>query len=187
MAINVESLQGSGDYYLSTKIIGTTAHLAAEAVLNRADVLLAISCRWFDDCTFTYDGLQQRADGASFLLRFPAAAGLTYKFAAVLQAGLQSGTHLRLAISPDGSIGTASTERGQPGQGDEVCVGLGRIVALCHQTHPFYTRFASIFGTSKTETTMRPNPRCTAGSRRRGCCWRPARTRASQTAAILPR
>jgi hypothetical protein len=59
--------------------------------------LLAIFCRWFDDCTFTYDGLQQRGDGASFLLRFPAAAGLTYKFLAALQAGVQSGTHLRLS------------------------------------------------------------------------------------------
>ena len=106
---------------LARKIIGTTAHLAAEAVLNRADVLLAIFCRWFDDCTFTYDGLQQRADGATFLLRFPAAAGLTYQFLAALLAGQQSGTHLRLAIYPDGAVGTASAARGQPGQGDDVC------------------------------------------------------------------
>ena len=54
-------------------------------------------------------------------LRFPAAAGLTYQFLAELQAGLQSGTHLRLSISPEDSIGTASTASGQPGQSDEVC------------------------------------------------------------------
>ena len=132
--INVESLEGEGDYHLSAKIIGTTAHLAAAAVLNRPDVLLAIFCHWFDDCTFTYDGLQQRGDGATFMLRFSAAAGLTYKFAAALHAaGPQSGTHLRLAIFPDGSVGTASTASGQPGQSDEVCVGLGRIVALYHR------------------------------------------------------
>ena len=54
-------------------------------------------------------------------LRFPAAAGLTYQFLAELQAGLQSGTHLRLSIFPEDSIGTASTASGQPGQSDEVC------------------------------------------------------------------
>jgi hypothetical protein len=119
--IHIESLEGSGDYHLEAKVIGTTEHLAAEAVLNREDVLMAIQCQWFDDCTFEYDGLQMRADGASFLLRFPAAAGLTYKFSVALQKDQQSGTHLRLAIFPQDSIGTASTGSGQPGQTEGVC------------------------------------------------------------------
>jgi hypothetical protein len=93
---------------VDAKIIGTTEHLAAQAVLNRPDVLLTISCRWFDDCSFDYDGLQQRADGASFLVRILATAGITYKFLTTLQSG--SGTHLRLAIYQPDSIGTAATD-----------------------------------------------------------------------------
>jgi hypothetical protein len=162
--IKVGSLEGEGDYHLSAKIVGTTAHLAAAAVLNREDVLLAIFCQWFDDCTFEYDGLQQRGDGATFLLRFPAAAGLTDKFAAALPAaGAQSGTHRRLAIFPDGSVGTASSSSGQPGQGDEVCAGLGRIVALYHRASSFY-QARKIMGASISETTMRPNPRSAASA-----------------------
>ena len=35
-------------------------------------------------------------------------------------------------------------------------------MSLCTIAHPFYTKFASIFGASLSETTMRPNPRWAA-------------------------
>ena len=55
-----------------------------------------------------YSGMHMRADGASFLLKFPAAAGLSYRFSAVLNAG-SAAAHLRLAIFPPEAIGTASS------------------------------------------------------------------------------
>jgi hypothetical protein len=47
-------------------------------------------------------------------------------------------------------------------------------LSLCTTAHPFYTRFANIFGTSFSETTMRPNLRWTSAP---ACCgrWRPGR------------
>ena len=58
ITVQVESLQGAGAFHVDAKIIGTTEHLAVQAVLNRPDVLLTIRCRWFNDCSFDYDGLQ---------------------------------------------------------------------------------------------------------------------------------
>eukprot|EP01052_Picozoa_sp_SAG31_P027801 SAG31_NODE_2633_length_5345_cov_70.416317_2_plen_781_part_00 len=49
-----------------------------------------------------------RADGASFLLKFPAGAGLTYQILAVLKDG-SAAAHLRLAIFPPEAIGSASS------------------------------------------------------------------------------
>eukprot|EP01052_Picozoa_sp_SAG31_P049005 SAG31_NODE_10530_length_1127_cov_4.018482_1_plen_164_part_10 len=49
-----------------------------------------------------------RADGASFLLKFPAAAGLTYHFSAVLHED-SAAAHIRLAVFPPDVIGTASS------------------------------------------------------------------------------
>eukprot|EP01052_Picozoa_sp_SAG31_P021467 SAG31_NODE_1662_length_7590_cov_24.800828_4_plen_765_part_00 len=48
-----------------------------------------------------------RADGASFLLKFPAGAGLTYQILAALKDG-SAAAHLRLAIFPPEAIGSAS-------------------------------------------------------------------------------
>ena len=33
-------------------------------------------------------------------------------------------------------------------------------MSLCTTAHPLHTRYTKIFGTSVSETTMRPNPRC---------------------------
>eukprot|EP01050_Picozoa_sp_SAG11_P017933 SAG11_NODE_2642_length_3138_cov_2.834814_2_plen_774_part_00 len=55
--------------------------------------------------------MHMRADGTSFLLKFPAGAGLTYKILAVLKAG-SAAAHLRLAIFPPEAIGSASTSAG---------------------------------------------------------------------------
>ena len=49
-------------------------------------------------------------------------------------------------------------------------VGLGRIVASYYRSSILYIIFTDKFGTSISETTMRPNPRC---CRR---CWRAAPT-----------
>ena len=57
--IKVKALQGQGDYHLSARIVGTTARLSREAVLDR-NVLLAMECRFASDCTFRYDGLEMR-------------------------------------------------------------------------------------------------------------------------------
>jgi hypothetical protein len=77
-------------------------------VLNRENVLLTTECA-FRDCTFRYEEMEMRADGSSFLLRFPAAAGLTYRFAATLQSGA---SFLRLAVFAPESIGSASDPGG---------------------------------------------------------------------------
>jgi hypothetical protein len=141
--VHVESLEGSGNFHLKTEIIGTTQHMAAEAVLNHPPTSLVVNCHWYDDCTYHYNEEEMRADGASFLLRcankingvaicgagilhsdtvcivrrsFPAASGLTYQFSTMLKPSLQNGTHLRMAIFPPDSIGTASTDSGKPGQ-----------------------------------------------------------------------
>ena len=49
------------------------------------------------------------------------------------------------------------------GPGDEgwlgVGLGLGRIVADVRHTHPLYTRITNIFGASRSQATMRPDPR----------------------------
>eukprot|EP01052_Picozoa_sp_SAG31_P030125 SAG31_NODE_3063_length_4730_cov_6.014900_2_plen_851_part_00 len=49
-----------------------------------------------------------RADGTSFLLKFPAGAGLTYRILAVLKED-SAAAHLRLAIFPPEAIGSASS------------------------------------------------------------------------------
>jgi hypothetical protein len=68
--INVQSLEGSGNFHLKAEIIGTAQHMAAEAVLNHPPTLLGVDCHWFDDCTYHYNENEMRADGASFLLRY---------------------------------------------------------------------------------------------------------------------
>eukprot|EP01052_Picozoa_sp_SAG31_P034251 SAG31_NODE_3976_length_3702_cov_6.141549_2_plen_852_part_00 len=79
-------------------------------VVDAAALSLKVCCRGtrFDDAEFRYSGMHMRADGASFLLKFPAAAGLSYRFSAVLNAG-SAAAHLRLAIFPPEAIGTASS------------------------------------------------------------------------------
>eukprot|EP01052_Picozoa_sp_SAG31_P009682 SAG31_NODE_514_length_14714_cov_78.431269_2_plen_764_part_00 len=49
-----------------------------------------------------------RADGTSFLLKFPAGSGLTYQILAVLRED-SAAAHLRLAIFPPEAIGSTST------------------------------------------------------------------------------
>ena len=79
-------------------------------VVDAAALSLKVCCRGtrFDDAEFRYSGMHMRADGASFLLKFPAAAGLSYRFSAVLNAE-SAAAHLRLAIFPPEAIGTASS------------------------------------------------------------------------------
>eukprot|EP01052_Picozoa_sp_SAG31_P025050 SAG31_NODE_2171_length_6265_cov_3.765326_6_plen_81_part_00 len=60
-------------------IIGTTARISREVVLNRP-VLMQIECRFFDDCTYRYSGLEMRGDGSSFPLKFKPTGGFTYNF-----------------------------------------------------------------------------------------------------------
>jgi hypothetical protein len=56
--------------------------------------------------------------------------------------------------------------------------GGRRARSLWTAAHPFYTRFTNIIGTSRSETTMRPNPRCAGGCRAppasRASVWPPA-------------
>ena len=49
-------------------------------------VLLQTDCRFFDDCTFRYDGLEMRGDGSSFALKFEPTTSFTYNFTATLRA-----------------------------------------------------------------------------------------------------
>eukprot|EP01052_Picozoa_sp_SAG31_P072418 SAG31_NODE_31393_length_368_cov_2.390335_1_plen_60_part_10 len=44
------------------------------------EILLAIECRMFDDCTYRYNGVEMRGDGSSYELRFRPTAGMTYSF-----------------------------------------------------------------------------------------------------------
>eukprot|EP01052_Picozoa_sp_SAG31_P047527 SAG31_NODE_9553_length_1259_cov_4.305172_1_plen_158_part_10 len=131
MDVAVTALEGSGSYHLQAEIIGTAGRLAKQAILGR-EVPLQIEQRWydhrllysaglwslidfcssrFDDAEFRYEGTHMRADGTSFLLKFPAGAGLTYQILAVLKAG-SAAAHLRLAIFPPEAIGSASTSAG---------------------------------------------------------------------------
>ena len=57
--IKVEALEGNGTYHLGAHIVGTTERLSREAILNRK-VLLATECRFADDCTMRYAGLEMR-------------------------------------------------------------------------------------------------------------------------------
>ena len=115
MNIAVTALEGRGPYHLQVEIIGTAERLAAEAILGR-EVPLIIECRWYDDCEFRYASMHMRADGSSFLLQFPAGAGLTYQFSAALKEDSQA-AHVRLAIFPPEAIGSASNT-GSPSQSD---------------------------------------------------------------------
>eukprot|EP01052_Picozoa_sp_SAG31_P029471 SAG31_NODE_2932_length_4897_cov_9.890163_1_plen_1249_part_00 len=83
---------------------------ASPLVVDAAALLLKVCCRGtrFDDAEFRYSGMHMRADGASFLLKFAAGAGLSYQFSAVLNAE-SAAAHLRLAIFPPEAIGTASS------------------------------------------------------------------------------
>ena len=75
---------------------------------------------------------------------------------------------------------------------------LGLALSLCTTVHPLHTRFTDIFGTSISETTMRPNPRRTphstarrslarSSTSRRRCPTRPApRMRRPQQPCYLP-
>eukprot|EP01052_Picozoa_sp_SAG31_P042665 SAG31_NODE_6846_length_1871_cov_1.184537_1_plen_138_part_10 len=112
--IDVEALEGAGDYHLEARIIGTTQLLAREAILSRP-VLLQIECM-FRRCTFRYDGLEMRGDGRSFPLKFTPTAGFTYYFNASLResgAGEPDAAHLSFAIYPPESI-TTTDEFGSP-------------------------------------------------------------------------
>ena len=61
-------------------------------------------------CLASDDDMEMRADGSDFLLRLPAVAGITYNFDTSLRSG--SAAHMRLAIFPPDSIGTASRSTG---------------------------------------------------------------------------
>eukprot|EP01052_Picozoa_sp_SAG31_P044677 SAG31_NODE_7878_length_1575_cov_2.176829_3_plen_85_part_01 len=61
--------------------------------------------------------MHMRADGTSFLLKFPVGAGLTYEFSAALH-GDSAAAHLRLAIFPPEAIGSASSTGAA---GDSAC------------------------------------------------------------------
>eukprot|EP01051_Picozoa_sp_SAG22_P013312 SAG22_NODE_1476_length_4329_cov_2.702128_1_plen_560_part_00 len=112
--IDVEALEGQGPYHLQADIIGTTEMLSREAILNEP-VLLQVDCRFFDDCSFRYDGLEMRGDGSSFTIKFKPTAGFTSVFGASLHDAAGTGVHLRLAIYPPDSISTTD-EFGTPGQ-----------------------------------------------------------------------
>ena len=74
--IDVNALEGNGTYHLEANIIGTTAQLSREVILNRP-VFLLMGCNFFDDCAFRYGGLTMRSDGSSFPLEFTPTAGFT--------------------------------------------------------------------------------------------------------------
>eukprot|EP01051_Picozoa_sp_SAG22_P005321 SAG22_NODE_312_length_12614_cov_4.783540_9_plen_2027_part_00 len=107
--IAVAALEGEGDYHLEANIVGTAARLAPEAIVYShnssgvREVLLLTECRWFDDCTYRYHGVEMRGDGSSYELRFHPTAGMTYSFRVHLKDG-SAATHIRLGIYPPDSI-----------------------------------------------------------------------------------
>eukprot|EP01052_Picozoa_sp_SAG31_P009570 SAG31_NODE_505_length_14757_cov_20.172943_15_plen_1119_part_00 len=109
MDIDVNALEGAGDYHLQARIIGTTERLSREVVPNRP-VLLQIECRLFDDCTYRYSGLEMRGDGSSFPLKFSPIGGLTYNITVALRNTTGSAAHLGFAIYPVESISVGGVE-----------------------------------------------------------------------------
>eukprot|EP01052_Picozoa_sp_SAG31_P025793 SAG31_NODE_2285_length_6011_cov_5.276556_6_plen_680_part_00 len=67
------------------------------------EILLAVECRMFDDCTYRYNGVEMRGDGSSYELRFRPTAGMTYSFQVHLKDGSDA-THIRFSIFPPDSI-----------------------------------------------------------------------------------
>eukprot|EP01051_Picozoa_sp_SAG22_P000238 SAG22_NODE_5_length_41775_cov_111.520971_1_plen_1241_part_00 len=107
--IAVAALEGEGDYHLEANIVGTAARLAPEAIVYShnssgvREVLLQRQCRFFDDCTYWYHGVEMRGDGSSYELRFHPTAGMTYSFRVHLKDGSDA-THIGFAIFPPDSI-----------------------------------------------------------------------------------
>eukprot|EP01051_Picozoa_sp_SAG22_P002430 SAG22_NODE_107_length_19899_cov_24.034141_7_plen_1894_part_00 len=105
--IDVNALEGQGDYHMRATIVGTTERLSRDAIVNR-NVLLQTECR-FDDCGQRYGGLQMRSDGSSFPLKFRPTAGFTYNISATLRNMSGSAVHLRFSVYPPDSIATGGT------------------------------------------------------------------------------
>jgi hypothetical protein len=111
--VNVQALEGTGDFTLDVTIVGTIEHLAPRAITwdhnsgYPADVSVDMHCAWDDDCVYRYNGQELRGSGSRFELRIHGMAGLTYEFTTELtSAGIASvGTHFSVGVYHESALG----------------------------------------------------------------------------------
>jgi hypothetical protein len=92
-----------------------------------------------------------------------------------LQSHRNARASLRHLGRPNAGLAPAARSRSSTGSSSSRCWQGSVALSLCTTADPLYTTFTNIFGTSISEATLRPDPRCWA-SPASGRCTRPPAT-----------